>query len=269
MKKRMISPLLLLFLFATMVGCANDESVTAPVVDPELCDNGIDDDADGLIDCDDPDCVNDPNCTPELCDNGTDDDGDGLIDCDDPDCVNDPICTVVDPELCDNGIDDDVDGLTDCDDPDCVNDPICPCTSVVGWILNPDNGHLYRLTSGPLSIDDARAEADALCGYLVSIADQNENEFVRDNFSGPQQALTYCWIGLSDEINEGEWRWDSDEPFIPTNAQWIGGEPNGGAADNHVEMNTNPQGMPAANWGRWNDVGPNTIDKWGIIEMDI
>ena len=161
MKKRMISPLLLLFLFATMVGCANDESVTAPVADPELCDNGIDDDGDGLIDC---------------------------------------------------------------DDPDCVNDPICPCTSVVGWILNPDNGHLYRLTSRPLSIDDARAEADALCGYLVSIADQNENEFVRDNFSGPAQALTYCWIGLSDEVTEGEWLWDSGELYIPSNAQWIGGD---------------------------------------------
>ncbi|MCB0630903.1 MAG: M43 family zinc metalloprotease [Saprospiraceae bacterium] len=28
----------------------------------EICDNGIDDDNDGLIDCDDPDCGNDPNC---------------------------------------------------------------------------------------------------------------------------------------------------------------------------------------------------------------
>jgi len=51
----------------------------------EICDNGIDDDGDKLIDCDDPDC----DCTPpptEICDNGIDDDGDKLIDCDDPDC---------------------------------------------------------------------------------------------------------------------------------------------------------------------------------------
>ena len=30
--------------------------------------------------------------TPELCNNGSDDDGDGLIDCDDPDCDGDPNC---------------------------------------------------------------------------------------------------------------------------------------------------------------------------------
>lgn len=60
----------------------------------EICDNGVDDDGDGLVDCDDPDCDSDPNCgTPaEICDNGVDDDGDGLVDCDDPDCDSDPNC---------------------------------------------------------------------------------------------------------------------------------------------------------------------------------
>ncbi|MGA0175047.1 MAG: hypothetical protein ACO3NL_15590, partial [Phycisphaerales bacterium] len=60
----------------------------------ELCDNGIDDDGDGLIDCDDPDCKAFPGCggAQEICDNGIDDDGDGLTDCQDPDCVGDPAC---------------------------------------------------------------------------------------------------------------------------------------------------------------------------------
>ena len=30
--------------------------------------------------------------TTEICDNGIDDDGDGLIDCSDDDCVGDPAC---------------------------------------------------------------------------------------------------------------------------------------------------------------------------------
>lgn len=30
--------------------------------DPEICDNGIDDDGDGLIDCEDDDCTSDPSC---------------------------------------------------------------------------------------------------------------------------------------------------------------------------------------------------------------
>lgn len=58
----------------------------------EICDNGIDDDGDGLIDCEDDDCCFFSQCeceTPqvEICDNGIDDDGDGDIDGEDSDCV--------------------------------------------------------------------------------------------------------------------------------------------------------------------------------------
>ncbi|NNE28652.1 MAG: T9SS type A sorting domain-containing protein [Saprospiraceae bacterium] len=66
-----------------------------PPPDPEICDNGIDDDGDGLTDCEDPDCSNASNCqtsNPEICDNGIDDDGDGLTDCADSDCSNASNC---------------------------------------------------------------------------------------------------------------------------------------------------------------------------------
>ena len=60
------------------------------------------------------------NC-PEICDNGLDDDADGLLDCDDSDCAGDPACG----ENCTNGIDDDLDGDTDCADADCAANPAC------------------------------------------------------------------------------------------------------------------------------------------------
>ena len=73
-----------------------------------------------------------PGCVPEpeICDNGVDDDCDDLIDCDDlEDCKNDPACDggcVPEPEICDNNIDDDCDGLIDCaDGVDCKEDPAC------------------------------------------------------------------------------------------------------------------------------------------------
>jgi hypothetical protein len=54
---------------------------------------------------------------PEICDDGQDNNNNGLIDCDDPGCDSYAGCS---PESeCDNGLDDDLDGLTDCDDPDC------------------------------------------------------------------------------------------------------------------------------------------------------
>jgi hypothetical protein len=47
-------------------------------------------------------CLDDAGGAAEICDNGIDDDGDGLIDCDDGDCANDPACTAV---ACnDNGV---------------------------------------------------------------------------------------------------------------------------------------------------------------------
>jgi hypothetical protein len=35
----------------------------------EICDDGVDNDGDGLTDCDDSDCVDDPACLPATCDN--------------------------------------------------------------------------------------------------------------------------------------------------------------------------------------------------------
>ncbi len=52
----------------------------------EDCDNGIDDNANDLVDCLDYDCAGQPLCA-ERCDNCVDDDGDGAIDRADPGCT--------------------------------------------------------------------------------------------------------------------------------------------------------------------------------------
>jgi hypothetical protein len=95
----------------------------------EICDNGRDDNCNGLSDCDDPACLGAPVCiTPglEICNNGLDDDGDGLIDCADPDCSESIACRpTVGKEICDNGVDDNGDGLVDCADPQCTQAPSC------------------------------------------------------------------------------------------------------------------------------------------------
>lgn len=130
---------------------------------PEVCDDGADNDCDGIVDCADPDCTGDPAC-PNLiewpmCFDGLDNDFDGLIDCADRiDCdgvtetttcgvgvcastgsqtcrngtLEEIICTplpATEPgtELtCDDGLDNDCDGLTDLNDPDCQ--PVMTCS---------------------------------------------------------------------------------------------------------------------------------------------
>ncbi len=71
-----------------------------PPGETEVCNDGIDNDGDGLTDCQDTqDCSGDPNCSappagPEICNDGIDNDGDGLIDClDRRDCRLTPDCS--------------------------------------------------------------------------------------------------------------------------------------------------------------------------------
>ena len=59
----------------------NDVVVTVVGVDggdppqSEICNNGIDDDGDGLVDCEDSDCDDDPDCDVPECTNDLDGDG--------------------------------------------------------------------------------------------------------------------------------------------------------------------------------------------------
>lgn len=122
-----------------------------------ICNDGLDNDSDGLIDCADPDCADLPGpgggiCGPESgpirCQDGFDNDGDGATDCADqttcwhvpssgcpnrevPDSEN-PLST-----MCRDNVDNDHDNgaggydanpLTgrDCDDTDCATDSSCP-----------------------------------------------------------------------------------------------------------------------------------------------
>ena len=101
------------------------------------CENGLDDDEDGLIDYPvDPGCASpddpdeqDRGERPVIaqCQNGLDDDEDGYADLADPDCsdVNDPRERPVEgesPPACSDGLDNDEDGLTDAfEDPGCAH----------------------------------------------------------------------------------------------------------------------------------------------------
>ncbi len=74
--------------------------VTITASESGFCNDGVDNDGDGLTDCLDNDCSSDSNCAVEVCDNGIDDDGDGLADCVDDDCSGASGCeTVSCPDL--------------------------------------------------------------------------------------------------------------------------------------------------------------------------
>ncbi len=78
--------------------------------------------------------------------------------------------------------------------------------------------------------------------HLVTIGSHEENEFINDarewNIGGEP-----IWIGFTDDEEEGNWRWVTDEDVTYTN--WSDGEPNNsGAGENYAQIWQN---------GQWND----------------
>lgn len=107
-----------------LTDCADaDCAAVCPV--PEICDDGLDNDLDGLIDLADPDCQGSPQ-TETICSDGLDDDADGSTDCADSDCAGILPCGAEGKTTtCSDGIDNDGDGMIDCADPGCIKNKVC------------------------------------------------------------------------------------------------------------------------------------------------
>ena len=75
----------------------------------------------------------------------------------------------------------------------------CP-TEIDGFtMLGEFEGHKYFSSNESATWEKAAEVANEHGGYLVSINDANENEFIRQNIS------EISYIGLNDAINEGHW----------------------------------------------------------------
>ena len=109
-------------------------------------------------------------------------------------------------------------------------------------LVYPGNGHLYLLTAQETDFAGARAFAMQQGGYLASINDAAENAWIQSQSA----AGSAVWIGLTDELSEGVWVWESGEPFVFSS--WNVGEPNdavGCGGEDYVEM---------LGGGLWNDL---------------
>ena len=118
------------------------------------------------------------------------------------------------------------------------------------------NSHLYvRFTiSDTISWLQAQEGARFLAGYLPTVTSAAENDFIKNNILGPGNTA----IGLTDVLEEGEWRWVTGEigAFGQNEifADWHPDEPNDASGCNGGED-------AAAYWNtawdpqqRWNDI---------------
>ena len=112
--------------------------------------------------------------------------------------------------------------------------------------LNTDNGHYYEYIYFVSSWIDAKNKAESLNynninGHLVTITSQSENDFVANLIPDGR----YAWIGLTDEVTEGQYEWvQTGESYDYTN--WEQAQPNNRYGEEHyVEISEDT--------GKWND----------------
>jgi hypothetical protein len=111
------------------------------------------------------------------------------------------------------------------------------------------NGHSYYRSTGSAFWTDARTACTNMGGYLVTVTSAAENTFLFNLWPSG-------WIGLTDEVTEGTWRWVTGEPY--SYQSWNPGEPNNAGNEDYVQF---------VGAGRWNDL-PNNQALPYVIEFD-
>jgi hypothetical protein len=106
----------------------------------------------------------------------------------------------------------------------------------------PSTGHTYHFITTPKTW----AQADQSCRALGAFSLVIINDFEEEQWLYLREGTSIWWIGYSDGIVEGQWRWYGG---ASTYTNWGAGEPNDGwssedcAVDNFTSA------------AKWNDVG--------------
>ena len=135
---------------------------------------------------------------------------------------------------------------------------------ILDTAVNPANNHTYHLLSAS-SWSDAAAVARSLDGFLVTIDDAEEDEWIFDTFASENDTTRHLWIGLSDSQEEGDYRWHDGTPFMYRN--WGEGQPGSGDDEDYVHITgTNMGSIEPADWNDLED-DPQYFPVYGVVEI--
>ena len=129
---------------------------------------------------------------------------------------------------------------------------------------NPANNHTYYLLSAS-SWTDAAEVARGLDGFLVTVNDAEEDQWLYDTFANNDSNVRHIWIGLTDQNEEGNFRWHDGTPFIYRN--WGDGQPGEGDDEDFVHITgTNMGTIEPATWNDLED-DPQYFPVYGVVEV--
>ena len=111
------------------------------------------------------------------------------------------------------------------------------------------NGHSYYRSTGSAFWTTAKQNCVSMGGYLVTITSAAENSFIFNLWPSG-------WIGLTDEVTEGVWRWVTGETY--SYSSWNPGEPNNAGNEDYIQF---------VGGGKWNDL-PNNVSLPYVLEFN-
>ena len=111
------------------------------------------------------------------------------------------------------------------------------------------NGHSYYRSTSSMTWTAAKAACENMGGHLVTMSNAAENSFVFNTWPSG-------WIGLTDEVTEGVWRWVTGETY--SYSSWNPGEPNNAGNEDYIQF---------VGGGKWNDL-PNNVSLPYVLEFD-
>ncbi|XP_062372611.1 asialoglycoprotein receptor 2-like [Sardina pilchardus] len=108
-----------------------------------------------------------------------------------------------------------------------------------GW--KPFNGKCYYFSTDVKNWADSRDACVTMGGHLVIIESAEELDFLKGVILSIKILSMSYWIGLTDSVTEGDWRWVDDTAFRSDSSFWERKEP-----DNWTKNNAHPEGEDCA-----------------------
>ena len=130
-----------------------------------------------------------------MCEDGSDDDGDGMIDCGDADCFDSARCQAGGGEertdrACSDWVDNDGDGATDCDDADCQSEHIRTCRG--SWRSASSSTAVASENEDFPELPDGATSAEDLIGQGGDADGERSDQTCSDGVDNDRDGRTDC-----------------------------------------------------------------------------